>query len=80
VTDQPEALAALNEDLLRAHAANDFATLIDLYARAGALAFQSGDVDAGCFYTTHAYVYALQEGAAEAETFRKVLCDHGREA
>lgn len=80
MTDQREALAALNDDLLRAHAADDFAGLIDLYARAGALAYEAGDIDAGCFYTTHAYVYALQEGALEAETFRKRLLHHGREA
>lgn len=80
MTEQSNSLIALNEDLLRAHATGDAAEMIDLYARAGTLAFEAGDIDAGCFYTTHAYVHALEEGDALSEAFRAVLQRHGREA
>ena len=72
-------LALLNDDLLRAHEVGDLAALVTLYARAGDLALADGDIDAGCFYTTHAYVFALQDGRAEANDLRAKLVRYGRE-
>ena len=66
--------------LLAAHAAGDQPTLICLYtARADQLE-AAGDIDAACFYLTHAYVFALHSGAAEAHDLNRRLVAHGRDA
>ena len=66
--------------LLAAHAAGDQPTLIRLYtARADQLE-AAGDIDAACFYLTHAYVFALHSGAAEAHELNRRLVAHGRDA
>ena len=56
---------ALDGALLAAHAADDRAALITLYAEA---AQDDGPCDgpAAAFYLTHAYVYALEAGDARA--------------
>ena len=46
-----------DQDLLNAHAAGDTARLCVLYHQA---ALASDDIDAACFYATHAYVFALE--------------------
>ncbi len=69
-------MSALDDALLRAHADADNAALIRLYTQA---ADQAGDVDAACFYLTHAYVFALESGAPEAAALNARLADHGRE-
>ncbi|MEM6622949.1 MAG: hypothetical protein AAF674_12020 [Pseudomonadota bacterium] len=67
---------ALDKALLAAHAADDRAALVRLYAEAGDGA---NDVDAACFYWTHAYVFALQSGDPMAEALHAKLKAHGRE-
>jgi len=47
----------LQERLLSAHAADDRAGLVALYAQA---ADESPDRDAACFFLTHAYVFGLE--------------------
>jgi hypothetical protein len=71
---------ALDAALLAAHEARDGPALARLYARAGDWRERAGDVDAACFYLTHAYVYALEEGAPEAAALHARLRAHGREA
>nr|WP_255596838.1 hypothetical protein [Cognatishimia sp. MH4019] len=66
----------MDEALIAAHAAGDAGALIALYTHA---ADQAGDVDAACFYLTHAYVFALEAGAPEAVGLQARLADHGRE-
>lgn len=73
-------LDELNEELLRAYSENDAATIIALYTEAGKRAFEANDIDAGCFYTVQAYVFALQEGHADTKTLHAKLVEHGREA
>ena len=46
-----------DQDLLNAHEAGDTARLCVLYHQA---ALASDDIDAACFYATHAYVFALE--------------------
>jgi hypothetical protein len=65
--------------LLAAHAAGDQRALVRLYARAGDLAEAAGEIDAACFFLTHAYVFALATGAPEADALRTRLLAHGRE-
>lgn len=73
-------LDELNEDLLRAYSEDNAATIIALYSEAGKRAFEANDIDAGCFYTVQAYVFALQEGHAAADILHARLVEHGREA
>lgn len=71
--------ALLDAALLKAHEEEDFAALIRLYRQAGESQEALGDVDAACFYFTHAYVFALQEGSDEASELRAKLAGYGRE-
>lgn len=71
--------AALDAALIAAHAADDLARLVVLYTEAGDRAERAGDVDAACFYLTHAYVFALEAGDAAAEALHTRLMAHGRE-
>ena len=66
----------LDTAMLAAHAAHDPEALIRLYTQA---ADASNDLDAACFYLTHAYVFALEAGAAQAAPLRARLIRHGRE-
>jgi hypothetical protein len=68
---------ALNEQLLAAHAAGDKQQLSRLYAQAAEAA---NDIDARCFFLTHAYIFALDCGDAAARDLHAQLCAHGREA
>jgi hypothetical protein len=66
----------LDQRLLEAHARDDRPALIRLYAEAGETA---NDLDAACFYLTHAYVFALEAGAPEAGRLHARLKAAGRE-
>lgn len=69
-------MTTLDTRLLAAHDANDTVALVDLYTQA---ADQSDDIDAACFYLTHAYVFALELGSPMAVILRARLICHGRE-
>ena len=69
-------MSDLDARLLAAHAADDRPALIRLYAEAADAAV---DADARGFYLTHAYVFALEAGAPEAEQLRAQLVAMGRE-
>jgi hypothetical protein len=66
----------LDAAMISAHAARDQAALISLYTQA---ADAANDLDAACFYLTHAYVFALEAGAAQARALHARLLRHGRE-
>ena len=70
---------SLNQQLLDAHEQNDNPVLVLLYTKAADKSEQSGNIDAACFYLTHAYVFALQEGMIEANALRQRLVKYGRE-
>ena len=72
--------AALDQLLLKAHAEDDKAALVRLYTQAADQSEAGGNVDAACFYLTHAYVFALHSGAAEAHDLNRRLVAHGRDA
>ncbi len=67
----------LDTRMITAHEANDRMALIKLYAEA---AHGANDLDASCFYLTHAYVFALEAGAPQAKDLHAQLVQHGREA
>ena len=66
----------LDATMISAHEAGDRRALIKLYAQA---ADAVNDLDASCFYLTHAYVFALEAGAPQARQLHRRLLRHGRE-
>ncbi|WP_299638929.1 hypothetical protein [uncultured Ruegeria sp.] len=71
-------LQELDDQLLQAHADNDLPALIRLYQEAASQAEQRQDHDAACFYLTHAFVFALEYGAPEADELNRKLYERGR--
>ena len=72
--------AQLDASLLAAHEAGDHAALVRLYRQAGEEREEAGDIDAACFYYTHAYVFALESGHEAASELLGRLVRHGRDA
>jgi len=71
--------AELDTALIAAHEADDQPQLVALYTRAADAAEAAGEIDAACFYLTHAYVFALACGAPEAGALHARLLARGRE-
>ena len=71
-------LEELDKHLLQAHSEQDETALIRLYQDAANLAEQRQDIDAACFYLTHAFVFALEAGAPEADALNLKLFERGR--
>lgn len=69
-------MSALDQRLLAAHEAGDHMALVGLYTLA---ADAADDLEASCFYLTHAYIFALEQNHPDAETLRGRLARHGRE-
>lgn len=70
--------AALQEALMEAHGRGDHLALVQLYTEAADRREAMGDIDAACFFLTHAFVFALEQGADEAQDLRKRLAALGR--
>lgn len=68
-------MSNLHERLLDAHARDDRTALVDLYTQA---ADAENDVDAACFFLTHAFVFALELGDQRADDLRARLRAHNR--
>jgi hypothetical protein len=68
----------LNSALLKAHEDDAKDELVDLYTFAADLAEKEHDLDASCFYLTHAFVFALEQGHAKAYQLNKRLVKHNR--
>ena len=71
-----EAMASLDARMIAAHRQGDPRALVRLYCEA---ADSVNDLDASCFFLTHAYVYALETGAPEAFGLHARLKAEGRE-
>lgn len=70
---------ALDTSMLAAHVACDMEALVRLYGQAADQRETDGDIDAACFYLTHAYVFALDLGRDDAVDLYRRLKEHGRE-
>ncbi len=68
-------MADLDTRLLAAHGAGDGAALVRLYTEA---ADSTADPDAAAFYLTHAWIWALDTGAPEADRLRARLASADR--
>jgi len=71
--------ADLDAALIAAHEGRDWAALVGLYAEAADRSEAKGEIDAACFYLTHAYVFALQSGDARAAELHARLKARARE-
>ena len=68
------------DDMLRsAHARDDAVALTELYTRAADQSEDNGDIDAACFYLTHAFVFGLQCGSDATRDLQRRLWRYGRE-
>ena len=67
----------LDARMIAAHDADDKGALVRLYTLA---AERANSLDAACFFLTHAYVFALEAGAATTADLHARLVSHGREA
>lgn len=68
----------LDRLLLDAHDRNDHADLIRCYTIAADEHEAMQDIDAACFYLTHAFIFALESGAPEADALNQRLVAYGR--
>lgn len=68
-------MTPLQDRLLAAHARDDRAALVGLYTEA---ADTAPDLNAACFYLTHAYIYALEKGDPAADQLYRRLKAQGR--
>ena len=71
--------AVLDAAMLAAHESNDLEQLVAFYQKAGLSRIATNDVDAGCFYLTHAYIFALEAGMSQAKEIHRTLVAYGRE-
>jgi hypothetical protein len=68
----------LDAQLLAAHGCGDAARLALLYNQAAQTMAERGETDAAAFFMTHAYVFALDSGLAEAADCANWLRAHQR--
>ena len=72
-------MASLDEELLLAHARSDHEALVHLYTRAADEKEALGNVDATCFFLTHAFVFALETNSDQTSTINQRLVKYDRE-
>ncbi len=68
-------MTSLQDRLLDAHARDDRAALVALYTEA---ADEADNLNAACFYLTHAYIFALEVGDPACAQLYKRLKAQGR--
>ena len=69
----------LNANIIAAHKQNDRNNLSLLYERLGMSELKKNNIDAGCFFLTNAYIYALEANLNSAKKIHEVLKLYGRE-
>lgn len=69
---------AVDRALLDAHARKDGPALVRLYTEAADGFEADGDIDAACFFLTHAFVFALEAGVPEVQALNRRLAERGR--
>lgn len=79
IKDDEDARCALDAGLIAAHDAGDHQKLVTLYRDAADQALARGDIDGGCFYLTHAYVFALETGHSDTGRIHARLVAYNRD-
>ena len=69
----------LNANIVAAHKQNDRSNLSLLYERLGMSELKKNNIDAGCFFLTNAYTYALEQDLSSAKEIHDILKLYGRE-
>ncbi len=64
--------------MLAAHERSDKGALVDIYIEIADRAAQSQDIDAECFFLTHAWIFALDSDHPLRDDLQKRLSAHGR--
>ena len=67
------------ETLAIALKTGDLDTIIEIFAVHGKTKLDKNEIDAGCYYLSNAYVYALEAGSDRVCEFHKILKSYGRE-
>jgi hypothetical protein len=75
----PSAIADLEAQLLDAHVARDHRKLVELYTLAADQKEAEQDVEATCFFLTHAFIFALESGHKTVSQLNQRLVAYGRE-
>ena len=57
----------------------DLNKIIEIFAAHGKTKLYNNEIDAGCYYLTNAYIYALESGSDRVWEFHKILKSYGRE-
>ena len=72
-------MSDLDAQLLQAHENKDHDQLVVLYTQAADEKEAQGDIEAACFYLTHAFVFALETDHERLATLNERLVAYGRE-
>ena len=68
-------MTTLHDRMLAAHACDDRTLLVALYTEAADVA---DDIDTACFFLTHAYIFALEQGDPAVDALYRRLRAQGR--
>lgn len=71
--------SSLHERMLEAHHGNNLPALVSLYTQAADEAEARDEIDAACFFLTHAHIFALEAGHATRVALHERLIRHGRD-
>ena len=63
----------INENIIAAHKRNDLNNLALLYKSLGMYELEKSNIDAGCFFLTNAYTYALERIASQVQAVFNVI-------
>ena len=69
----------INNNIITAYKKKDLKNLVLLYENLGMSELKRNNIDAGCFFLTNAYTYALEGGLASEKKIHKILKLYGRE-
>lgn len=69
----------LDQALMDAHQCGNLFRIAELYQQAAEEAFARQDIDAGCFYLTHGYIFALESDHPDCASIHRRLLGYGRE-
>ena len=70
----------LEAELLDAHRRDDRVALVRLYTKAADRCETGGDIDAACFFLTHAYIFGLEMAHPDTAALHARLVAFGRES
>ena len=67
------------DNLLKAIEKNDLPTVVEIFFSHGKAKLDNNEINAGCYYLTNAYIYALEAGSGRIEELHDLLKFYNRE-